>query len=137
MAQENLKKKIFPLTENYNNLRYDQEGLWSITHPNQADEISELILNHYTSKHKTDTSNIKIMDATAGIGGNLLSFSKYFGSVYGIELDKDRFDILSNNIDIYNFQNIKIFQGNCMEYLVNSKNIKSDIISTFRKVKLL
>ena len=35
-------KKIFPCppSNNYSNLNYDTEGLWSITYPNEANIIS-------------------------------------------------------------------------------------------------
>ena len=41
----NIIKKIFPYTEKYDLLSYDSEGLYSITLPNEADEISSLIKN--------------------------------------------------------------------------------------------
>jgi hypothetical protein len=61
-------KKIFPepKNKNYNNLNYDEEGLWSITHPKEADLISKTIL-------KYNCYDDKIIDLTAGCGGNLIS----------------------------------------------------------------
>ena len=123
MAQNKLKKKIFPLTKNYDKLEFDQEGLWSITHPDQAEVISELIKNHYTSKN--NNSNIVIVDATAGLGGNLISFSKFFKTVFGIEIDQNRFEMLKNNIEQYNLNNITLLNGNCIDFL---KYLKSNII---------
>ena len=124
MAQNKLKKKIFPLTKNYDKLKFDQEGLWSITHPDQAEVISKLIKNHYISKN--NNSNIVILDATAGLGGNLLSFSNYFDTVFGIEIDQNRFEMLKNNIQQYDINNITLFNGNCIDFL--TKKLKSNII---------
>ena len=43
-----IKSKVFPETEKYNDLQWDNEGLWSITHPEDADFISEMIkLNEF------------------------------------------------------------------------------------------
>ena len=38
-----VKLKIFPYTKKINNLKYDEEGLWSITHPDDAKYISIII----------------------------------------------------------------------------------------------
>lgn len=126
MAQNKLKKKIFPLTDNYENLQFDQEGLWSITHPDQAENISELIKKHYLSKNFSISSNIFIIDATAGLGGNLISFSKFFGNVLGIEIDKNRFEMLQNNIQQYNIDNITLLNNNCIDFLKG--DVKSNIV---------
>ena len=44
-----VKKKIYPCPKdnNYEYLNYDNEGLWSITHPLEADSISEIILKRW------------------------------------------------------------------------------------------
>lgn len=123
MSNNNLKKKIFPLTENIDNLKYDQEGLWSITHPEQADKISNLIKNHFYKNNKKKYTTI--LDATAGIGGNLISFCRYFNFVYGIEICENRFEILKNNIETYNFSNVSIINQDCLNYF---DVIKADIV---------
>ena len=105
------KEKIFPKTDNIKNLRYDVEGLWSISHPEDADHISEIIKNF------VGNTNINILDGTAGLGGNVLSFAKYFNNVHGIELDKNRFNMLRDNISCYNFDNIKLTNGDCINFL--------------------
>ena len=104
-------KKIYPKPKNnnYNKLNYDNEGLWSITHPNDADIISKTIL-------KYNLKESRIIDLTAGCGGNLLSFGKYFDDVVGIENDSNRFNILKNNISCYDF-NINVYQDDCSNYL--------------------
>ena len=110
-------KKIFPIPRNndYELLYYDNEGLWSITHPNEADIISETIL-------KSTKNQSNIIDLTAGCGGNLISFGKYFDNVIGIENNKERFDILKNNISCYDF-NITIYNNDCYNYLNNDYDI--------------
>jgi predicted RNA methylase len=115
--EQNIIQKIFPPllslgTElNTNNLpKFDQEGLWSITYPKEADYISNLIKSEI-GKEST------IVDATAGVGGNTISFAKHFLNVVSIELSKSRFELLSNNIQVYNLSNVSLINGNCLDYL--------------------
>ena len=114
-------KKIYPKPKNnnYDNLSYDTEGLYSITHPNDAEQISKQILKI------CNTTNIKIIDTTAGCGGNLISFCKYFDNVTGIEISKTRFDILNKNLECYNYQNtkIKLINDNCLKYFKNDYDV--------------
>ena len=116
-------KKIYPKPKNnnYNDLSYDVEGLYSITHPNDADKISEKILNIFCG----DGKFVKIVDITASCGGNLISFCKYFGNVTGIEINKNRFDILTKNIQCYDYKNTKInlINDNCLKYLKNNYHV--------------
>ena len=41
-----------------------------------------------------------MIDLTACVGGNVLSFSKSFSKVYGIEMDATRHAMLQNNIHV-------------------------------------
>jgi 16S rRNA G966 N2-methylase RsmD len=101
--------KIFPKISNNNLLQYDEVGLWSITLPEDANIISNIIYSiiGYTT----------IFDATAGIGGNTISFSNYFKQVIAIENNITRFNILKNNIDIIKLNNVKIYNDNCFNKL--------------------
>jgi 16S rRNA G966 N2-methylase RsmD len=106
----NIIKQIFPNCDLNNELKYDIEGLWSITLPQEATIISKLIQSDigYDSK---------IVDATAGIGGNTISFANYFKNVTAIEIQRSRFDILSNNINYYKINNIELINDSCLNHL--------------------
>lgn len=111
-------KKIFPY-ENckcFNNLKYDSEGLWSISHPNSADEISKKIKLF----EKTGLNIETIFDSTAGLGGNTLSFAKYFKNVIAVEFDKNRFELLKNNVNNYIYQNIQMINDDFLNVLKNA-----------------
>lgn len=110
-------KKIYPKprNNNYSLLNYDTEGLWSITHPQDADIMSETLL-------KLKNNKSKVIDLTAGCGGNLLSFAKYFNDVTGVENNNDRFNILKTNISCYDY-NINIINDDCCNYLNNNYDI--------------
>jgi predicted RNA methylase len=100
----NTLKKIFPEPPkgNYTGLKYDDEGLYSITHPKDADIISKFIIE---LMHGND---LHIIDMTAGCGGNMISFIKNFSNVTGIEIDKHRFELLKDNLNKYKCNNYEI-----------------------------
>ena len=62
----------------------------------------------------------KIIDLTAGCGGNLISFGKYFNNVTGLEIDKQRFDILKNNLSSYNI-NVNILNDEVIKIKIKIK----------------
>ncbi len=115
MNNISILRKIFPEPNNndYNGLDYDEEGLYSITHPKDADLISTTIIEIL------GTSNISIIDMTAGCGGNMISFIKYFKRVVGIEIDINRYNILKKNLSKYPFNNYELINDNS----ININNI--------------
>lgn len=119
---EKILKKIFPKSGclNIKNLKYDNEGLWSISYPDLADILSKHLKVFDSDDFKLST----IVDATAGLGGNLLSFSRYFEKIYGIEIDDTRFELLENNVKNYNQTNINCIKGNSIELLKSGDLIK-------------
>tara|TARA_A100001015_G_scaffold287644_1_gene357632 strand:+ start:1198 stop:1839 length:642 start_codon:yes stop_codon:yes gene_type:complete len=114
---EKIIRKIFPKKNclNMNKLKYDNEGLYSISYPNLAEILSKEIKIFDNEDFKLDN----IVDATAGIGGNVLSFAKYFSKVYAVELDKTRFEHLENNVSNYSYDNIKCINGDSIEIIKN------------------
>ena len=65
----NLATKAFKGTQDIvQKLKYDEEGLYSLSHKNDADNISVILKEKY--------GNITVMDATAGVGGNSISFGQ-------------------------------------------------------------
>lgn len=110
--------KFFPFNENLDKLKYDIEGLWSITLPIDADIISNIIYNNINDNNKI------IIDAMASIGGNTISFSKIFNNIISIEINEKRYNILKNNLECYNINNVIIINDNC----INKLDINYDII---------
>lgn len=108
-----VKEKIFPKQDNLNmeKLQYDSEGLYSISHPEDAEFISDEI------KKFKGTNELDIFEGTAGLGGNIISFANNFKSVTGVEQNDLRFEMLKNNVECYNLQNIKLINGNCLDNL--------------------
>ena len=103
------------MTNDYQNLKSDLEGSYSLSHKDDADKLSILLKDKY--------GDIKIMDATSGIGGNSISFGLNFTNVISIELDPTRFPLLKENLERYKVNNTTI-NGNFLEYL----NMDYDLI---------
>ena len=51
-----IKEKVFPKTNKIDDLQYDTEGLYSISHPIDADYISKII-----KKFTEENDNLKIV----------------------------------------------------------------------------
>lgn len=107
--------KLFPLTD-FNKIKYDKEGLYSITHYNEANIISEIIKSNYPSN-----INLKILDGTGGLGGNTISFANYFNKVTSIEIESDRYEMLVTNVNLYT-SNVKIINTDSIKYMLTNKD---------------
>jgi 16S rRNA G966 N2-methylase RsmD len=122
--------RIFPIIKNFNNyskLKIDDDSFSYITVREIADMITKLISYHLLY-FNLNPQKMTIIDYTAGVGGNVLSFSKYFNCVYGIEIDKLRASYLENNINIYGFNNVKVINDcsinfTCEEMIKINPNI--------------
>jgi hypothetical protein len=106
-------------------LQIDSDSIHYITVREYAIKISEIIGKH-VSRIGKNSRNMIITDATAGCGGDTLTFAKHFNKVYSIEINKTRYDHLVNNIKQYNFTNITLYNDSCLN-IVNTIT-KQDII---------
>ena len=104
--------RFFPNINSVNmtNLQIDDIGEYSITRPDEADLITQIII-----KETNDTDTI--LDAMAGSGGNTISFCTTFNKVVSVESDIHRFNILKNNLDQYNFKNYNTFYDDCLNII--------------------
>lgn len=111
--------KIFPYLKNKNKLlqlKIDDDSLHFISTKYTAGQITSIIIN-YLKYIKKSVEDVTVIDATAGVGGNSISFGMNFSFVYAIELEKLRCKYLKNNIDVYDLNNVKPLQGDCIEVL--------------------
>lgn len=100
--------RIFPQLKNPNNyskLKIDDESFNYITIREIADLTSKIICHHLI-KFNINPQKIKIVDYTAGVGGNVLSFSKFFNKVFAVEIQKNRYEYLINNVNVYEYDNV-------------------------------
>ncbi len=92
-------------------LKITDKGLYSISKPLDAQWISDQIIKEFNG-FKINT----IIDGTAGIGGNVISFAKYFKNVLGIELNKVHYNVLKENIQLLDLKNVRIYNDNILTY---------------------
>jgi hypothetical protein len=111
--------KMFPYLknpQNYLKLKIDQESHNYISYRDIADVITKIICM-YLVKENVNPATQTIVDYTAGVGGNVLSFAKYFGKVVAIEIDELRASHLKNNADVYGYENVEIICGSSTNYV--------------------
>lgn len=122
---KNILESIFPEVNkiDLSKIKIDEEGLYSISSKNVSKFICNIIKKYIRG---SDYDNMIITDATAGVGGNTISFLLNYGIVNTVEIDKTRFEYLKNNITIYNLQdNCKFF---CNDYTKIYTQINQDIV---------
>jgi 16S rRNA G966 N2-methylase RsmD len=60
-----------------------------------------------------------ITDMTSCVGGNVISFSRFFKKVNAIEIDPLRFDMLKHNTEtVVGATNVNFINGNAVELLL-------------------
>jgi 16S rRNA G966 N2-methylase RsmD len=97
----------------HHKLKINQESIMYITIPDDADQITKIVVGHI-HKYFTSSLNVGITDATAGVGGNTISFSYKFRYVDAIEVDQERFNYLKNNVNAYQLSNINLYNADCI-----------------------
>lgn len=104
---------LFPLppSRHYKNLMIDDEAVTFITTPQNSETIS-FIIDSQIPKH-IQRSDLTILDGTACVGGDSISFGKNFGSVVSTEIDRDRFKMLVNNLKEYDLSNVVALNDDC------------------------
>jgi 16S rRNA G966 N2-methylase RsmD len=108
------------------NIMMDDVAKYSITLPEKADMISEIIKKNYHLNYQTDDiTQLTITDAMACVGGNTLSFAKSFKAVNANEINITRYQYLVNNMKEYNIDNISFYNGN---YLNLINKLKQHIV---------
>ena len=99
-------------------MQLDLEATWSVTDQITADVQSEILLSLVNPAYATPSSSNSpdvavtpgVIDATACVGGNLMSFARCLPSnwtVVGVEIDKIRFDMLENNLKVIDVSHVR------------------------------
>lgn len=111
--------RLFPYLkdrEKAMNLKIDDKSIYYISIREYATKISNIIKKHLEIL-EINPKNAIITDATAGVGGDTISFASNFKFVYAIEIDKLRSEYLTNNINIYDLKNVKVINDDCTKIL--------------------
>jgi len=100
------------------NILMDDVAKYSITLPEKADMISEIIKkNYHLIFPNDDITQLTITDAMACVGGNTLSFAKTFNSVNANEINITRYQYLVNNMNEYDIKNILFYNNNYLNLI--------------------
>ena len=117
MSKKIFMNKLFPRPPsfNYNNLQIDRDSITYITPPYYASIITNIINTLIPSN--VMRNDITIMDCTACVGGDTISFGKTFGTVIAIEIIKERYDMLVHNIKEFKLYNVIPINDNSIDIL--------------------
>ena len=91
---ERIRNDLFPDAHQIQDQMITNVGLYSIAKPKHANMITKYILSFHSQAKS-------IVDATAGCGGNTLSFMKHFQTVIAVEKDDCTIQALNKNISLY------------------------------------
>ncbi|AAV50589.1 putative methyltransferase [Niemeyer virus] len=140
-----IKRLIFPpITETrLSKIMIDDESIKYITYNSSAQEITNIIMNNLENfpcpshcseekwRLKSPDQRMKklvITEMTAGVGGNVLNFAKYFKYVNAIELNCIRYKYLNNNIKLYDYSNVNCYNDNSVSLLIEKDDLGQDIV---------
>jgi len=103
--------EVFPIRPNvdFSKLKLTEEGEYSVTRRRDADRIIN-IMKHVVGNLKTKS----ITDATGCVGGDTIHFGLNFHYVNSIEINKENFEALYNNVKEYNLQNVNVHNGDAV-----------------------
>ena len=90
-------KRLFPRHREAD-LRCDYEGLYSLTPQNESIIMAEIMADVCWQVLRKPASRTRILDGTAGLGGNVMGFARLFGRVQALEVDPNRFLLLQHNM---------------------------------------
>lgn len=83
-------------------IQLDEESWYSVTPESVGEYIAEKIISKFPKQE------VKVLDAFAGCGGNIIQFGKQCHKVYGCEIDQTKIDYCDSNWKIYDITNYKI-----------------------------
>ena len=118
-----LAKTIFDSLnyETFKRLKFTQDSLYSSSKVKGSKRLLDIIL-----KTTNNNKEITITDGTANIGTDTIFLSKYFKKINSIEIIKDSYDALKNNVNVLNEkENITCINGDSN---LEIKKLAQDII---------
>jgi hypothetical protein len=107
--------KLFPCppNKNYNKLMIDDASVSYITTPTNSEIITEIIISLIPKN--IAYSDVTILDGTACVGGDTVSFGKIFGTVIASEIEVQRYKMLVNNLRVFELQNVVPVNEDCLK----------------------
>lgn len=112
-----------PSNSDYSKIQIDDESMYYITIREIADLTSKIICYHLVNS-RVNPLRASVFDLTAGVGGNVLSFGKFFKQVYAVEIDETRCEYLKENLSVYSQHNVNVTNGCGVEFLLKNLNVE-------------
>ena len=95
-----------------NQIKLDDEALYSVTDQQTADKITSELL-------KFVPATSIVTDGTACIGGNTFSLTRSYNFVNAVELDPVKYKYLKHNMTLLGVDNIACYKGDIIDYVSN------------------
>ena len=121
-------KNWFPRAGNYikyEDLKITDEGMYSVTKYVDSIAIIRAMKNIIGEEN---IGGLTIMDGTANVGGDTIRFAMNFGKVISVELDKNNYDVLENNVGVYNFREKVTILNNDITKVYNDIHLFPDVL---------
>lgn len=119
-------ENIFPPIKNlqYEKLMLSNIGVYSAPKKYAMNPLLDFLENNC----KYDLSKMLILDSTGGNGVLSLYLSFRFKKVIVFEIMKDHYDIIQNNVNVYNRKNVSVFNMDFINFVLHLKNQPVDMI---------
>jgi 16S rRNA G966 N2-methylase RsmD len=106
MSKDSLPE--FPLKDGVHmkDIQLTEEGKYSYTKRKDGD-----ITIDFLKKHMGPLKDLTILDGTGNVGGDTILFGLNFKHVDSIEINKDNFEALKHNVNLYKLSNVDIHNG--------------------------
>lgn len=103
---------------NVKKLQVSNIGLYSITKLQVRKSIKDIIKKSYKLYNNKKLKDLVITDTNGGNGGISIYFSQFVKKINCIEFNLDHFNIIKNNIYVYNIKDkINLIHGDYLDYM--------------------
>jgi predicted RNA methylase len=85
----------------YSKLKITDEGMYSLTKHSDSLAIIKAMKNIMGEEN---LGGLTILDGTANVGGDTIRFGMNFNKVISVELNKENYDILKNNVEVFELE---------------------------------
>jgi 16S rRNA G966 N2-methylase RsmD len=99
-----------------------------MTHKTVADAMTDIMAQVTRIYLNTPAETATLIDCTAGVGGNTMSFGRRFGKVISVEINKKRSVCLQHNVAEQHLTNVDVFNSNIFNLLPTE---------TFRRARVI
>jgi 16S rRNA G966 N2-methylase RsmD len=95
-------------------------GVYSVSGKKAAELLAKIININMKNQKK-----ITVTDGTGNVGSDTLMLAIYFDKVNSIELNETNYKALKNNVDVYGFKNVSVYNGDMLQII---ENLNQDVI---------